>query len=462
MNPIDFSIVPRSTMQANNNALFASQRALGDEFENAIGDVAKTMKQEQEAKAKAKALEIEVRGLDDWENSLGMFANSIDDNEKKARKLASLIAPFDELLASKWINQADEYAKRKIRADELTTENMRQVVLKNMEIDADLEKEKAGDVKEKEELDAKKKEEDAKVERDGLELNSTIVNTALLMINAGSENYRQYFDMAQANKIQGFKALPSPNDTPNAIKAQLTAYGKGQVEASTIGTDIASADLALKKGKLELPVAELDAMNAKKDMAFETGASLFAKVTPEIRPAVLKAQDTYRASLGNLDEVNKYIRQIRAFIADGKATSFKAIASIIAFNKTLDAESVVREAEFKIAQNATGVMDSIKSNVASYGDGVNLTSNGIKELNEFVKIIDNLYQQDVINLNKWALSTANFYGIDERAITLNTIPAPTGGTKVNTTIEPKEEPKEEPKVEPKPKPKARIKTTQGF
>jgi len=445
MNPIDFSIVPRSTMQANNNALFASQRALGDEFENAIGDVAKAMKQEQEAKAKAKALEIEARGLEDWDNPQGMFANSINDNEKKARKLASLLAPFDELLASKWINQADEYAKRKIRADELTTENTRQAVLKNMEIDANLEKDRAGEIKRKEESEAKQKEADAKVEREGLVLSPDNAKTALLMINAGPESYRKFFDMAQVSRIQGFKALPSPNDTPNAIKAQLTAYGKGQVEASTLGADIESVNVGLEKDKLGLSVAKLGAIDAEKNIAFETSDSLFAKVASAIRPAVLKAQDTYRASLGNLDEVNKYIRQIKAFIADGKATSFEAIASIIAFNKTLDAESVVREAEFKIAQNATGVMDSIKSNVASYGEGVNLTSNGIKELNEFVKIIDNLYQQDVINLKKWALSTASSYHIDDRVITLDGIPAPTGGTKVNT----KEEPKEEPKVEQK-------------
>jgi hypothetical protein len=261
------------------------------------------------------------------------------------------------------------------------------------------------------------------------------------MINAGPDSYRKFYDLAQVSRIQGFKVLPSPNDTSNAIKAQLTAYGKGQVEASTIGDDIESVNVALKKDKLELPGAELGAMNAKKDMAFETGASLIADVAPTIRPAIENARNIYRVSLSGLEKVNTYIRQIKAFIADGKASGFTAIATIIAFNKAIDPDSAVKETEFLIAKNATGAIDSIQSSLASYTDGVNLTPDGIKSLNEFVNIIDRLYQDGILKLREWALATANSYHIDDRAITLNKIPAPTGGAKVNTTIEPKEEPK---------------------
>jgi hypothetical protein len=211
-------------------------------------------------------------------------------------------------------------------------------------------------------------------------------------------------------------------------------------------------NVGLKKDKLGLPGAELGAMNAKKDMAFETGDSLIADVAPTIRPAIENARNIYRVSLSGLEEVNKYIQQIKSFIADGKATGFTAIATIIAFNKALDPKSVVKETEFEIAQNATGAIDSVKSSLASYTDGTNLTSDGIRALNEFVNIIDKQYQDGILKLREWALATANSYGIDDRAITLNKIPAPTGGAKVNT--------KEEPKVEQKQN--ANVLEAQGF
>lgn len=406
MKAIDFSFVPRSTISSNQRAIFDQQQALGDEFEDATSYVAKSLKQEAEQRKKAKAQEIQGRIMSEWNAPEGMFKNILQDDEAKARKASSLLAPWDSEMSAKWMDQAERYKNNlQARSDKDTALKQEREALA-FKSEMDLKgKELELSAKEKERL-AKEEADRLKATREGLELSENDIKTAISA--RGSGTYEQFWRLKTNNGTNGYAVtLPSPTSSDKEFEEILTSASKGIVAGKLLGSDINKGIADSTVAQLKIAPAKVENIDANKEISEQTSGQGDMKFSKEVAGKIQAIRSKLSSALSKFADWKMSMDKVMAVLPEsGSVNDFKAISSIVGFNKIIDPGAVVRESDFDIASSATGKVDNFSSMFERFMQGNTLSETGVRAMKDFINSQIPLYNQAVSHLQKLALQEA--------------------------------------------------------
>lgn len=409
MERISFTdmITPRSKYIADQQAQAQGQYALGDRLAKSVGNFADMRTKNANSANMAKAQELQAQITSEWNDPNGLFKGLANDSDK-ARKASSLLAPWDRELSQKWLAQANEF-KSKEEAGNLSREKLKS------EEDYNLRKlDQEGATKERE-LALKQAELDAKGNAP-VKIEAQDYKDAMSAFTG--KTYPQYYMRLTANGTNNLAdILPSPNLDPATIEASLTAGSSGDlVKARTITAQTQGTIAGEKKkgvdltsAKLRLNEDELKAVQAQKDLAFEKSQGIGA-LAPEVRELLTPVVSEYRKSENVIGARKSQLDMLKKLIADKPVNAFNAIGAIITFNKILDPNSVVREAEFAIADGANGMVDALQKKALGFVDGQLVTDAGVKALNDFATKMESFVSGAESKLDNWVIEQAQRIG----------------------------------------------------
>ena len=323
-------------------------------------------------------LEMRKRKYDKMaSDAMNAAANNPDESYASAQKLrdmATAYASYDPQKSQEWISAAEQImntVKNRQQSGELAKG---QQELRGKEIDVDLAKIQADKEKEANKPAPKLTPDDWK--------------SAMSAWKSGS--YGEWWNGVTKNGTQ-YPELPKPNLPADRIESSLQAGSKGDlVSASTIANDIKQSGLETQIKDANVAPAVLGETKAKKEQAYITTPveSPSGKQREPLIPAVQEKVDQAKADYDRrrlpLDNWMQQVAKLLSVLpSSGPATAFDAIAAIVDYNKIIDPTSVVREAEFNIAQDAVGYFERAKATFSQYFEGQTLTEEGVKKLRGF-------------------------------------------------------------------------------
>ena len=350
-------------------------------------------------------LEMRKRKYDKMaSDAMNAAANNPDESYASAQKLrdmATAYASYDPQKSQEWISAAEQImntVKNRQQSGELAKGEQE---LRGKEIDVDLAKIQADKEKEANKPAPKLGAEDWK--------------SAMSAWNSGS--YGEWWNGVTKNGTQ-YPELPKPNLPADRIESSLQAGSKGDlVSASTIANDIKQSGFETQIKGANVAPAVLGETKAKKENAYITtpvespSGQKREPLIPAVQEKVDQAKADYDKRRAPLDTWMQQVDKLNSVLpASGDATDFSAIAAIVDFNKIIDPTSVVREAEFNIAQDAAGTFEKMKATLNQYFNGQTLTEEGVKRLRGFAKTNETLIQNYIDRLNAEAEGRARRIG----------------------------------------------------
>lgn len=331
-------------------------------------------------------------------------ANNPDESYASAQKLrdmATAYSAYDPERSQQWISAAEQImntVKNREQSGELAKG---QQELRGREIDVDFAKIQADKEKEANKPAPKLSAEDWK--------------SAMSALNSGS--YSEWWNGVTKNGTL-YPELPKPNLPKEQIEASLQAGSKGDfVSARTIANDIKQSGYETEIKGANVAPAKLGEVKATKEQKYITtpiespSGNMREPLIPAVQEKVDKARDEYNRRRAPLDNWKQQAEKLLSLLPEsGPVTDFNAIGSIVLFNKIIDPTSVVKEAEFAIAENAVGTFEQAKATFSNYIEGRTITEEGVKRLKEFAKSNKTLIDKYIDRLNNEAEGAAKRIG----------------------------------------------------
>lgn len=337
-------------------------------------------------------------------DAMNAAANNPDESYASAQKLrdmATAYASYDPQKSQEWISAAEQImntVKNRQQSGELAKG---QQALRGREIDVDLAKVQA--------------EKEKEANKPAPKLGAEDWKSAMSAYKSGT--YGEWW-MGITKDGTIYPELPNPSLKPEQLEASLQAGSKGDlVSASTIANDIKQSGYETTIKGANVAPAQLGEVKATKEKAYITtpiespSGQKREPLIPVVQEKVDKAKADYDRRRLPLDTWMQQVDKLLSVLpSSGPATAFDAIAAIVDYNKIIDPTSVVREAEFNIAQDATGYFEKAKAAFSQYIDGQTLTEEGVKRLRDFAIKNSKLIERYIDRLDSEAEGQAKRIG----------------------------------------------------
>lgn len=310
-------------------------------------------------------------------------------NERQMRAMAQSYAAYDPDKAQEWMSAADQVRERIEARKQSGNIASGQQALKSRELDIESEK---------------LKNKQAEPPND---LTSDDFKSGMAAFSANS--YPAWWQ-AKTQNGKFYPELPKPELEPSVIETALQAGQSGDfVKARTISNQMKQSTAETQIKQSGVTPAKLEETTADKSLKYITtpidspSGKPREPLIPEVQKKVDEAKADYDKRITPLNTWMQQVDKLKSVLPQsGPAKDFGAIAAIVDFNKIIDPTSVVREAEFNIAQDATGAFEKMKATLSSYFDGQTLTEEGVKKLREFADKNEALINRYIDRLNSEA------------------------------------------------------------
>jgi hypothetical protein len=175
-------------------------------------------------------------------------------------------------------------------------------------------------------------------------------------------------------------------------------------------------------GGMAMPdILNPDVQNARMRIAQAGKANVVTNVLPPQK--TFENEDKLRADYASNPLVKSASEMQNAFnlidAAYKRPSAANDLAMATKYMKILDPTSVVRESEFALAVNATGLLDKVQNYAASVLEGKKLNPNQRKDFYESAKAINDAFQKQRGEVDTQFAEMASGYGLNPK----NVIPA---------------------------------------
>lgn len=381
----------------------------------ALGNLSKTLDVNKEKKIQAEKAENESRADEieselqgQWNDPNSKIFSGITAESGKLRRTSELLLPWSRERANRY-QQAAIAAKEKEEGRELESEtkwNQGTLAREKQESDERIAMAKLGAPKDFSPAD---KEAVAKA------------------LAAAQQLGPEAYEKAKQEAVRVFGNVPAYSQDPSELIRWSQTITGGATSGAKSSADLQSAELGLTKEQLDivgkrlgLTAQQLEQLKAQKNLDVQTGSvkgkETFSQLPTDVQPQVLRAKEEYQRRLAPLQTWLQQVDKLNSALpSSGPAESFNTIAAIVDFNKIIDPSSVVREAEFNVAQDAAGTWEGWKAKLGKFFSGNTLTDEGVRLLRQFAETNKRLIQSYIKRLDNLAAATAKTIGGGARA-----------------------------------------------